>query len=97
MIAEFIRDHALDSMRIAGRKARGDRTFEVHNPFNGELLGTVPKASLEDVRGAFEIAHACRPQLSRADRAAVLQKAASLVRERSDAIARLITAEAACA
>jgi phosphonoacetaldehyde dehydrogenase len=92
-IGDFIRDHALDSMRLAGRKVRGDRTFEVSNPFTNETIGTVPKATVEQVREVFEAAHACRPQLSRAERAGVLHRAAALVRERSADIARLITAE----
>jgi putative phosphonoacetaldehyde dehydrogenase len=91
----FIRDHQLDAMRIAGRKvgAGRDRAIEVFNPFTGERLGTVPKATLEEVRDAFETAHAARPQLTRYQRAAILDRAAAIVSERLDDIARLITAE----
>jgi putative phosphonoacetaldehyde dehydrogenase len=53
----------------------------------------VPKASLDEVRQAFEIAHAYRPRLTRFERAAILNRAAALVRERSATIAALITAE----
>ncbi|MEY4712414.1 MAG: hypothetical protein RIS88_1864 [Pseudomonadota bacterium] len=97
-IEQFIRDHALDRMRIAGRKAgegrSGDRVITVTNPYTGQAIGTVPKATLEEVREAFETAHAFRPRLSRAERAAILQRAAALVRTRLDAVAALITAEA---
>ena len=95
MIAQFIRDHQLDAMRIAGKKigAGRDRAIEVFNPFTGERIGTVPKATLEEVRQAFETAHAFQPQLTRYERAAILNRAAAIVRERLDDIARLITAE----
>jgi putative phosphonoacetaldehyde dehydrogenase len=93
--AEFIRDHHLDAMRIAGRQvgAGRDRAIEVLNPFTTERIGSVPKATLEEVREAFTTAHAFQPQLTRYERAAVLNKAAAIVRERVDDISRLITAE----
>jgi phosphonoacetaldehyde dehydrogenase len=96
MISDFIRDHQLDAMRIAGQKVGGgrDRVIDVSNPFTGERIGSVPKATLEEVRAAFAAAHAFKPQLTRYERAAVLNKAAAIVRERTDDIARLITAEA---
>jgi putative phosphonoacetaldehyde dehydrogenase len=93
--AEFIRDHHLDAMRIAGRQfgAGRDRVIEVFNPFTTERIGSVPKATLEEVREAFATAHAFQPQLTRYERAAILNKAAAIVRERLDDISRLITAE----
>jgi phosphonoacetaldehyde dehydrogenase len=94
-IPSFIRDHQLDAMRIAGRRvgAGRDRAIEVFDPFTNERIGTVPKATLEEVREAFETAHAFRPQLTRYERAAILNRAAALVRERLDDVSRLITAE----
>jgi putative phosphonoacetaldehyde dehydrogenase len=94
-IPHFIRDHGLDRMRIAGRKAGEgrERVIDVFNPYTEERIGTVPKATLEEVREAFEIAHAFRPRLTRAERAAILQQAAALVRENEQDIAQLITAE----
>jgi phosphonoacetaldehyde dehydrogenase len=94
-IAQFIRDHQLDAMRIAGRKvgAGRERVIEVFNPFTHERIGSVPKATLEEVREAFETAHAFQPKLTRYERAAILNKAAAIVRERLDDISRLITAE----
>jgi putative phosphonoacetaldehyde dehydrogenase len=95
--AQFIRDHQLDAMRIAGRKVGagrdGERAIEVFNPFTAQRIGTVPKATLEEFRQAFETAHAFRPRLTRYERAAILNKAAAIVRERLDDVARLITAE----
>ena len=97
MITEFIRDHALDAMRIAGAKVGagrdGDRAIEVFNPFTAQRIGSVPKATLEEVRRAFETAHAFHPKLTRYERAAILNKAAAIVRERLHEVAQLITAE----
>ncbi|NBQ05514.1 MAG: aldehyde dehydrogenase family protein, partial [Betaproteobacteria bacterium] len=95
-VEQFIQDHQLDAMRIGGRKvgAGRDRFIEVFNPYTEQRLGTVPKATLEEVREAYAIAHAYKPKLSRFDRAAILNKAAALVREHLDDIANLISAEA---
>jgi putative phosphonoacetaldehyde dehydrogenase len=94
-IPDFLRDHGLDAMRLAGKRvgAGRDRNIEVFNPFTEGRIGTVPKATLEEVREAFETAHAFRPQLTRYERAAILNRAAALVQDRLDDIARLITAE----
>lgn len=98
MIEQFIRDHHLDQMRIAGRKVGADRSddrvIHVTNPYSGRVIGTVPKATLEEVREAYAHAHAFAPTLSRYERAAILQRAAALIRQRLDEVAALITAEA---
>ncbi len=60
-IEQYIRDHALHAMRIAGRKVGADRertqgasrVIGVFNPFTEQRIGTVPKATLEEVREAF--------------------------------------------
>lgn len=71
-----------------------ERVIEVHNPYTGECIGTVPKASVDDVRHAFEVARAYRPNLSRYQRSQILERAAAIVVARSDKISDLITAEA---
>jgi putative phosphonoacetaldehyde dehydrogenase len=53
----------------------------------------VPKATLEEVREAYDVAQAYRSPLTRYDRAAILNQAAALIRERLDEVSRLITAE----
>jgi len=95
MRSDFIRDLRLDAMRIAGERvgAGRERAIDVFNPFTNEKIGSVPKATLEEVRSAFAKAHAFKPQLTRFDRANILQKAAAIVRERAKDIAALITAE----
>ncbi|MEY2735760.1 MAG: hypothetical protein RLZ58_1169 [Pseudomonadota bacterium] len=101
-IEQYIRDHALDAMRIAGRKVGADRertqgasrVIGVFNPFTEQRIGTVPKATLEEVREACATAHAERPTLSRYERAAILNRAAEIIRNRLGEVAALITAEA---
>lgn len=82
-----------ESLRIGGEKVQRERAIEVRNPFTGELEGTVPMASVEDVRRAFAIAKGYRSTLSRYERAAILQKAAALLRGRTQDAADLITRE----
>ena len=82
-----------EAMRIGGERVRRERCIEVFNPYTNELIGSVPKATLEDVRRAFAIAHAYRPRLTRFERANILNKAAAMVRERTEALSDLITAE----
>ncbi|HQU50594.1 MAG TPA: phosphonoacetaldehyde dehydrogenase [Casimicrobiaceae bacterium] len=82
-----------EKMRIGGERAGGERTLDVHNPFTGAVVGTVPKASVEDVRRAFAIARAYKPTLTRYQRYDICKRAAELIRSRAEAIADLITAE----
>ena len=46
-----------ESLRIGGEKLQRERQIDVVNPFTRERVGTVPMASLEDVRRAYEIGH----------------------------------------
>ena len=84
-------------MRIAGETVgtdrRGERTIVVHNPFTRAPIASVPKASLAEVRQAFDIAKAYRPRLTRFERANILNTCGALVRTRSAQVAALISAE----
>jgi phosphonoacetaldehyde dehydrogenase len=80
-------------MRIAGEKISRDRVIEVRHPYTGELVGTVPKATLEDVRRALRIARGYRSSLTRYERYSILMKAGALIAERRAALAQLITSE----
>jgi putative phosphonoacetaldehyde dehydrogenase len=82
-----------EALRIGGEKLRTSRTLDVFNPYSGERVGTVAMASVEDVRRAMDIAKAYVPSLSRYERAAILNRAAALLRERTEAASDLITAE----
>lgn len=82
-----------EAMRIGGEQVHRDRVIEVFNPYTEKIIGTVPKASVEDIKRAFAIAKAFKSKLTRFDRAAVLNKAAAIVRTRTAELSDLITAE----
>jgi aldehyde dehydrogenase (NAD+) len=82
-----------ESMRIAGQSVGSGQVIEVRNPWDGALVGTVPKASVEDVRLAFDKAAAFRSKLTRHDRATILRRTAEILESRRTEIADLITAE----
>ena len=76
--------------------AAGGRTIDVVNPATGDKIGTVPHAALSDLDRALEAADKgfrVWRKISAYDRAKVMRKAADLLRERVDAIARLMTLE----
>jgi putative phosphonoacetaldehyde dehydrogenase len=82
-------------MRIAGKLVDGGsgKNVEVLKPYNGEVVGTVPRASREQIAGAFEIAASYRPDLTRYERQQILLKTAEIIVSRRDEISDLITAE----
>ncbi len=82
-----------ESLRIAGKKVSRDRVIEVRHPYSGELVGTVPKATLDDVKRALEIARSHRSTLTRHDRYKILMTAGAIIASRRDELAHLITLE----
>jgi putative phosphonoacetaldehyde dehydrogenase len=84
-----------EKMRIAGEKVNGDtgQVVEVFNPYNGEIVGTVPRASRQQVANAFEIAASYKPTLTRYERQQILSKTAEILVSRKAEISDLITAE----
>jgi putative phosphonoacetaldehyde dehydrogenase len=82
-----------ETMRIGGQFVHKDRVIEVCNPFTGDVIGTVPKADVSDVRLAFDLAKSYRPRLSRYERSNILMKAADIVVSQSERISDLITLE----
>ena len=82
-----------ESMRIAGERVGGRRTLEVRNPYNRDLVGTVPLGTVDDVRRAFAVAKAYRPRLTRFERHEICRRAAEIIGERAAALSALITAE----
>lgn len=83
----------IESLRIAGERINRDRKIDVFHPYDGQCVGSVPKATVEDVRKALSYAHAYRCKLTRYERAQILQKAAAALRGRADEASDLITAE----
>ncbi|WP_151178122.1 phosphonoacetaldehyde dehydrogenase [Hypericibacter terrae] len=82
-----------EKMRIGGKLVGSDRVIEVFNPYNNQVIGTVPKAGLEQIREAYEIAAAYKPKLSRYDRSKILRRTGELLDARRQEIAEVITAE----
>ncbi len=82
-----------EALRIGGERVTRDRVIEVRNPYTGEVVGTVPRATVEDVRRAFAIARPYKARLSRYERSSLLLKAAALLRTRVDEASDLITME----
>ncbi len=84
-----------EKMCIAGEWVDGDtgKVVEVFNPYNGEIVGTVPRASRQQVANAFEIAANYKPTLTRYERQQILFKTAEIIVARKAEISDLITAE----
>lgn len=82
-----------ESLRINGERVRRERTLAVHNPFTRQRIGHVPKAQVEDVRRAFEVAANYRPRLTRYERSNILRRAAEVVVRETERISDLITQE----
>jgi putative phosphonoacetaldehyde dehydrogenase len=83
-----------EKMRIGGKKVEGENgNLDVLNPFNGEKVGSVPRASENQVDQAMEIAKNFQPELTRYERQQILSKTAELLVSRRDEISDLITAE----
>ena len=92
------RTHLIDeprreALRIGGEKVHRDRVIEVRYPYTNEVVATVPKATVEDVRRAFRIAKEYKPRLTRHERYRILMRAGELIAARKDEIARSITLE----
>ncbi|MGH8723752.1 MAG: phosphonoacetaldehyde dehydrogenase [Burkholderiales bacterium] len=82
-----------EALRIAGEKVQRDRVIEVRFPYTGEVVATVPKATVEDVKRAFRIARDYQPKLTRYERYRILMRAGEIIAGRRDEIARGITLE----
>src|SRR5688572_17012892 len=95
-MSAVLKNHTVrrEALRIAGEKVQRDRVLEVRYPYTGEVIATVPKATVEDVRRAFRIAREYKPKLTRYERYKILMRAGEIIAGRRDEIARVITLEA---
>ena len=82
-----------EALRIGGEKVSRDRVIDVTYPYTGEVIATVPKATLEDVRRAYRIAYDYKPTLTRYERYKILMRAGEIIASRLDEISRTITLE----
>lgn len=83
----------IEAMRIAGELVYRDEVVKVIYPYTGEVIATVPKATLEDVRRAYRIAREFKPTLTRYQRYKILMRTSEIIAARRDEIAGLITLE----
>ena len=77
-------------------EATGSGRFDVTNPANGEVVGSTPDATADDVRAAINAAAAALEgwrDTTALVRARLLRKSAEVMRERVDEIGRLMTLE----
>jgi acyl-CoA reductase-like NAD-dependent aldehyde dehydrogenase len=82
---------------INGQWVNGGPLLEVKNKYTGELVGALPTARREDVDAAIAAAEQAAPLMAEMPahkRSAILARAAALIQERKEDIARTIAAEA---
>ncbi|MCU0797603.1 MAG: aldehyde dehydrogenase family protein [Akkermansiaceae bacterium] len=79
---------------IAGNPVDTGKCIEVRYPYDGSLTGTATMVGTTELESAISAAlNPANRTLSRHERATILRKAASLLAERRDEFARLITRE----
>ncbi|MDB5731083.1 MAG: phnY [Variovorax sp.] len=82
-----------EALRIAGERVCRDQVIEVTYPYTGQVIATVPKATLDDVRRAYRIARDYKPTLTRYERYKILMRAGEIIASRLDELSRTITLE----
>lgn len=82
-----------EALRLRGERAVRERVIDVFDPYTGMRVGTVPRASVDDVRAAFEYAGAYQAKLTRYERSQILERAGALLRERLEVASDLISLE----
>ena len=68
-----------EAMRIGGDKVTTEERIEVLNPYNGNIVGTIPRGTREHVQKAFEIAANFQSTLTRYERQQILIKTAEII------------------
>ena len=80
---------------IGGEWVETGEWIEVRSPYDGTLVGRVPRAGADEARRAVDAAEsAMREPIPAHERAAILDRVAALLAERQDEVARTICAEA---
>jgi len=84
-------------MLINGKWLSGKETIPVINPYNQEILGTIPKASQADVNAAIESAQQAFEVISNMpahQRSKILEKTSELIQKHQEEITTIIASEA---
>jgi len=79
---------------IGGAEVWGERRVDVRSPYTGEVVGSVPRLGRAEVTAVLDAAAGTTFDLSRHERATILNGIADRLRAEEDGFARLITAEA---
>ena len=82
-----------EALRLQGERVTRERVLDVFDPYTRTRVGTVPLASVDDVRAAFAYAASYQAKLTRYERSQILERAAALLRERTEAASDLISLE----
>lgn len=80
-------------MRIAGEKVDSDRLIEINYPYTGQLIATVPSASVLQVRQAITTGYNHERRLTRHERYVILMGAREEILRRKEELAEVITLE----
>ncbi len=83
----------VEAMRIGGEKVFTKDVIEVRYPYTDEVIGSVPAGTAEHAKRAFEIAANYKPKLTRYERQQILFRAAEIIRDRREDIAKILTLE----
>jgi acyl-CoA reductase-like NAD-dependent aldehyde dehydrogenase len=82
---------------LIGRQWReGAKTYEVRDPYRGDVVARAPESSLQDLDDALAAASAAKAKaavMPGYERAAILRKVAQLLVERADEIAEIMSRE----
>jgi aldehyde dehydrogenase (NAD+) len=95
-IASTLPRHDLPTW-IDGREVTGERQFDVHYPYTGEVIGSAPRLTHEEVAAVLDRGAELRFSLSRHERAQILNRIADLLHAEEDDFATLITLESGLA
>lgn len=79
---------------VAGKPVESQGQLQVRNPYNNALVGSVSLANRDHVEAAIVAALSTRDALTRFQRHQILDRARTLLEERRETIAQIITAEA---
>jgi acyl-CoA reductase-like NAD-dependent aldehyde dehydrogenase len=84
------------SMQVAGKSVDGPDTFDITNPYTGQVVGTTSWATPDQVEDAVRAAHELRDEAAALPvhvRADALLSISRRISERAEELAQLITAE----
>jgi len=82
---------------VAGKVVTSDQILKVKSPYDNRLVGTVALANASHAQEAIEAALAGGKTLTRYERFSILEKTRSLLTERWDEFAKIISAESGLA